>query len=143
MVAMVVGVCRISLMVEASHSLKEKRMVIKSIKDKTNLKFNCGIAEVADQDAWQSAVLGVCVVANERRFVEGMLEKIVTYIEAIAEAKVVDDERDYVNYGDGELTSGSQWAHWEPGQPSPGKPVPGKAPPGHPTWKPPPGKRVR
>lgn len=123
---MVVGVCRITLMVPESHSLKEKRMVLRSIKDRTALKFNCAIAEVGDQDNWQSAVLGLAVVANDRRFVEGMLEKIVKYIEDLAIAKLTDDERDFVNYGDGELTSGDEWAHWETDQPSPGKPSPGK-----------------
>jgi uncharacterized protein YlxP (DUF503 family) len=118
---MVVGVCRITMMVPESHSPKEKRMVLRAIKDRTAQKFNCAIAEVGDQDNWQSAVLGLAVVANDRRFVEGMLEKIVDFIESLALAKMVDDERDFVNYGEGELVSGDEWAHWEPGQPSPGK----------------------
>jgi uncharacterized protein len=118
---MVVGVCRITLMVPESHSLKEKRMVLRSIKDRTALKFNVAVAEVGDQDNWQSAVLGLAVVANDRRFVEGMLEKIVKFIEELAIAKLIDDERDFVNYGEGELVSGDEWTHWEPDEPSPGK----------------------
>ena len=43
---MVVGVCRVTLMVPESHSLKEKRMVLRRIKDRVANKFNCAIAEV-------------------------------------------------------------------------------------------------
>ena len=48
---MVVGVCKVTLMVPESHSLKEKRMVLRRVKDRVANKFNCAIAEVGDQDA--------------------------------------------------------------------------------------------
>src|SRR3954471_917676 len=98
---MIVGVCRLTLMVPESHSLKEKRAVLRRIKDRTKLKFNVAIAEVGDQDAWQSAQLGFAVVANERGFVESMVDKIARFIEELAIAKVIDDEKDFVNYGEG------------------------------------------
>ena len=113
---MVVGVCRLTLMVPESHSLKEKRMVLRRIKDRTRLKFNVAIAEVGDQDAWQSAQIGYAVVANERGFVESMVAKIEAFIEGLA--KIVDDEKDYLTYGDGEMQSES-FQHWEPEEPSP------------------------
>jgi uncharacterized protein YlxP (DUF503 family) len=121
---MVVGVCRITLMVPESHSLKDKRSVLRRIKDRTKLKFNVAIAEVGDQDAWQSAQLGFAVVANERGFVESRVDKIARFIEELAIAKVIDDEKDFVNYGEGgEMVSGDDWKHWETDEPSP---VPGK-----------------
>jgi uncharacterized protein YlxP (DUF503 family) len=97
---MVVGVCRVSLMIDSSHSLKEKRMVLRRIKDKVTNKFNCAIAEVGDQDLWQSSEIGFSVVSNEYRFTEKMIQKICDYIEEIAEAKVTGDERDFIHYGD-------------------------------------------
>lgn len=97
---MVVGVCRITLMIEASHSLKEKRMVLRRIKDKVQNKFNCAIAEVGDQDLWQSAELGFAVVSNEYNFTQSMVQTICDYVEEIATAKVVDDERDFIHYGE-------------------------------------------
>jgi uncharacterized protein YlxP (DUF503 family) len=115
---MVVGVCRLTLMVAESHSLKEKRMVLRRIKDRTRLKFNVAIAEVGDQDAWQQAQIGYAVVANERGFVEEMVAKIEKFIEDIGAAKIVDDEKDFVTYGDGEMSS-EGWSHWEPDEPSP------------------------
>jgi uncharacterized protein len=115
---MVVGVCRLTLMVPESHSLKEKRMVLRRIKDRTRLKFNVAIAEVGDQDAWQSSQIGYAVIANERGFVESMVGKIEKFIEELGAAKIIDDEKDFVTYGEGEMSS-DDWQHWEPDEPSP------------------------
>jgi uncharacterized protein YlxP (DUF503 family) len=58
-------------------------------------------------------VLGFAVVANEKQFVQEMLEKIINFIDGLALAKIVDDEKDIVNYGD-EVLGADGWAHWEP-----------------------------
>ena len=111
---MIVGVCRVTLMVPDSQSLKDKRMVVRSIKDRTRLKFNVAIAEVASQDDWQELVIGFAVVANEKRFVQEMVEKVIRFIDGLALAKMVDDEKDIIQYGDGEALSQDDYAHWEP-----------------------------
>src|SRR5262245_42840731 len=111
---MIVGVCRLTLMAPESHSLKEKRMVLRSIKDRTRQKFNVAIAEVGAQDSWQEAVLGFAVVANEKTFVQEMVAKIVNYIDSLAMAKIVDEEKDIVQYGEGEALAPDDWSHWEP-----------------------------
>jgi uncharacterized protein YlxP (DUF503 family) len=111
---MIVGVCRLTLMAPESHSLKEKRMVLRSIKDRARQKFNVAIAEVGAQDNWQEAVLGFAVVANEKGFVREMLAKIVNFIDALAIAKIIDEEQDIVQYGEGEALAQDGGAHWEP-----------------------------
>jgi uncharacterized protein len=111
---MIVGACRLTLLAPESHSLKEKRMVVRSIKDRTRQKFNVAIAEVGGQDSWQEAVLGFAVVANDRRFVQEMLDKILNFIEGLAIAKIIDDEKDLIQYGEGEALSQESYAHWEP-----------------------------
>ena len=108
---MTVGVCKVTLSIDESHSLKEKRMVLRRIKDRVANKFNCAIAEVGDQDDWQSAELGFAVVSNEHGFTQSMVQKILAFIEDLAVAKVIDDEQDYVTYGD-EVSS--ETSHWEP-----------------------------
>ena len=120
---MVVGVCRLSLMVEGSQSLKDKRAVLRKIKDRVLQKFNCAIAEVGDQDAWQAAQLGFAVVSNDRGFTQSMVQKILTFIDELSIAKLADDEQDYIDYGDGAVEGGSlgDYPHWEPDEPSPPK----------------------
>ncbi len=127
---MVVGVCRISLMLGESSSLKDKRAVLRKIKDRVHHKFNCAIAEVGDQDAWQSAQVGFAVVSNERGFTQSMVQRILAFIDDMAVAKMVDDEQDYIDYGDGQLegASAGEYPHWEDEQPAPGKARP-PAPP--------------
>ena len=64
---MTVGIARVTLFLGETHSLKEKRMVLRRVKDKAQQKFNLAIAEVGDNDLWQRAVLGLAVVGSGRR----------------------------------------------------------------------------
>ncbi len=89
-------------------------MVLRRVKDKTRLKFNVAIAEVGSQDNWQECVLGFAVVANEKKFVQGMVEKIVNFIDGLAIAKIIDEEKDIIQYGEGEALTSDDYAHWEP-----------------------------
>lgn len=73
-----------------NHSLKGKRRVVKSIKDRVRNKFNLSIAEVDNNDLWQRATLGMAMVGNERRFVNQSLEKVVNHIKDITSADVID-----------------------------------------------------
>jgi len=86
-------------------------MVLRRVKDRVANKFNCAIAEVGDQDNWQSAEIGFSVVSNEYGFTQSMVQKILTFIEDLAVAKVIDDEQDYITYGD---EVGGEPSHWEP-----------------------------
>ncbi|HET8579713.1 MAG TPA: DUF503 domain-containing protein, partial [Nitrospiraceae bacterium] len=65
---MVVGLCTLELYIPDGHSLKAKRQVLLSLKDRLRDKFNVSIAEVGDQDLWQKAVLGIACVANESAY---------------------------------------------------------------------------
>src|SRR5262245_34038297 len=119
---MVVGVCKLSLMISGSDSLKQKRAVLRHIKDKVQHKFHCAIAEVGDQDLLQSAELGFAVVSNELGFTQSMVQKILAYVEDLGAAKVMSDEQDFINYGEEGLEAGK--GHWEPDEPSPPKSAP-------------------
>ncbi len=77
---MIVGVLRIELSIAEAHSLKDKRRVIKSIKERLGNKFNVSVAEVDALDVWQRAVIGIALVANESRFVRSCLDKIIDWV---------------------------------------------------------------
>jgi uncharacterized protein YlxP (DUF503 family) len=131
---MFVGVCRLTLMCPDSGSLKDKRAMLRRIKDRVQLKFNVAIAEVGDEDVWQAAQLGFCVVSNERTFTEAMVDKIVAFIDDLGMAKLMEDEKDIIAYGEGELDTAAQ-AHWEPEEPSPMTAAKGPAGRGRPRLK--------
>ena len=89
---MVVGILQVDLSIPSSDSLKAKRMVLRSLKDRIRREFNVSIAEVEDNDQWQSAGLAIAVVSNDRRFANQVLSKIVDFIGKSPEA-VIDDYR--------------------------------------------------
>jgi len=77
---MTVGVCVIELYMPQNHSLKEKRGILRSIKAKIKNKFNVAVAEVGEQDRWQTAVLGLSTLSDDKRFVNEVLDKCVSLI---------------------------------------------------------------
>jgi uncharacterized protein YlxP (DUF503 family) len=87
---MVVGVLQVELSIPSADSLKAKRMVLRSLKDRIRKNFNVSIAEVEDNDQWQSAVLAVAMVSNDKRFANQVLSKTVDFIESSRDL-VVDD----------------------------------------------------
>jgi uncharacterized protein YlxP (DUF503 family) len=87
-----VGVCTIHLRLASSHSLKEKRRIIKSIKDRVKSRFNVSIAEVDALDSWQWAVIGVACVSNDSGFANSVLSNVVDFIENIRMAELIDYE---------------------------------------------------
>ena len=70
--------------------MKAKRMVFRSLKDRIRKNFNVSIAEVEDNDQWQSAVLAVAMVSNDRRFANRILSKTVDFIESSRDLVVED-----------------------------------------------------
>jgi uncharacterized protein YlxP (DUF503 family) len=88
----VVGILQVDLTIPSADSLKAKRMVIKSLKDRIRKHFNVSIAEVEDNDQWQSAVLAVAMVSNDKRFANQVLSKVVDFIEGTRDL-VLDDYR--------------------------------------------------
>lgn len=78
---MVVGVCTLELEIPASHSLKDKRHVVKSITARVRRDFNVSIAEVDSLDNWQHAILGIVCVSSDANYARGLLEKVMDNIE--------------------------------------------------------------
>ena len=109
---MTVGIARLTLFIGGSHSLKEKRMVLRRVKDLVREKFNVSIAEVgAANDLWQRAVLGIAAVGNDRRFVESALDEVVGFVRAKSE--VTAEERELQTFNDGEALVGADFRHWQ------------------------------
>ncbi len=78
---MIVGTLEIELLIPEARNLKEKRRILNSIKDRVRSRFNVSIAELDAGSGWQRAVLGVALVANERRFAEEVLTEVIKLIQ--------------------------------------------------------------
>ena len=73
---MFVGICEIEVLIPQARSLKEKRVIVKSIKDKISKRFNVSIAEVGYQDKWQRALFCVAKVGNDTVSVDKVFDLI-------------------------------------------------------------------
>ena len=94
---MVVGVLELTLAVPAA-SLKEKRGVVKRIVGRTRNKFNVAAAEVDELDNPGAAVLGIITVANDRKFINSVLNKIINFIDDLYLAEIIDQHMEITNY---------------------------------------------
>jgi uncharacterized protein len=95
---MVIGILEIVLYLPESHSLKEKRQIVKSIKDKVRNRFNVAIAETGDLDLWQKAHLGVVSLGNDRRQVNGRLDQVTNFMERMQVAVDMDFQIELLDY---------------------------------------------
>ena len=92
---MVVGICTFAIHLPLARSLKDKRQVLKSLKDRLR-RHNLSIAEVDGQDVWQRTVLGIAAVADSRAPLERLFEQITSEIESSIPGEILQREVDYV-----------------------------------------------
>lgn len=78
---MIIGVYEVSLSLPMAHSLKEKRGLLKPLLARLRGEFNVSVAEVDDQDQWQSAVIAIAMVSADGGNLHGALESVVRWIE--------------------------------------------------------------
>jgi len=89
---MIVGTLRVRLLLREARSLKDKRQVVKSIKDRLSNNFNVSVAEVDALDNRQLAVLGFAMVSNEAHHVKVALGQIVQALRGHPVAELLDHE---------------------------------------------------
>ena len=87
---MFVGIVRIEIYCPGAASLKDKRSVVRALKERIRHRFHAAVAEVDHQDLWQRAALGVSVVSGERRQVAEMLQSVRNLVESTHGAQLLD-----------------------------------------------------
>ena len=96
-----VGVCRLTLHIYASQSLKEKRRVLRSVTQQVRQRFSASVAEVDGLDKWQLAVLGVAVVSGEAQRTHELLDSIIRFVaEFSPEAELTATDSEVFSYED-------------------------------------------
>jgi uncharacterized protein len=87
-----VAVERFDVRIPGSGSLKEKRHVVKALKDGLRAKFNVSVAEVAHHDLWQRSAVAVAAVGGEQYHVRKVMHQIERYVERHPRVDVIDAE---------------------------------------------------
>jgi uncharacterized protein YlxP (DUF503 family) len=73
---MPVGLLTLELHIEHAQSLKDKRQVLRSLKDRLRAKFNVAVAELEYHDTWQRSVVGIVTISNEEHHLEESLQQV-------------------------------------------------------------------
>ncbi|MBM6830139.1 DUF503 domain-containing protein [Anaerotignum lactatifermentans] len=94
---MVIGSCIAVFRAEWVGSLKEKRMVVKSLTEKTRHKFNVSVAEVDTQDTHQICTIGFACVSNESRHADSMVGNILDFMEKNTEAELISAQTELIS----------------------------------------------
>ncbi len=89
---MMIGVLEIEMRIPGASSLKAKRMVVKSMKDRIRNKFNVSVSELSHLSSRQSCLLGIAHLSTARSFTNRVLSDVLTFIQSCRQIELVDFE---------------------------------------------------
>jgi hypothetical protein len=89
-----VGVLQVEIAIPDAFSLKDKRRVVKSLKDRIAHGHNVSIAEVGALDEHRRSILGLAMVSNDSRYVQGALDKLVDFVRLTPQVSLIDYQID-------------------------------------------------
>jgi uncharacterized protein len=91
-----VGLCILELHLPFAHSLKEKRRVIKGLKDRLKSRFNVSVAEIDHQELWQRATVGIVSISQDKQPLESCFQQVRRIVEGGLEGELVSFEIEYL-----------------------------------------------
>ncbi|MEW5978554.1 MAG: DUF503 domain-containing protein [Acidobacteriota bacterium] len=90
-----IGLLTLEIFIPDAHSLKEKRVVLRSLKDRLR-RFNISIAEADHQDLWQRSTLGIVSISSDQEILEKTLQAVLAESEEILERNLSRYEIEYL-----------------------------------------------
>lgn len=90
----------LELRIEGAHSLKDRRQVLRSLKDRLRTSFNVSVAEIDPTDLWQSATLGVVAISSSRDYLDGLMKQVESAATRIANNHGADITDSFVDFID-------------------------------------------
>jgi uncharacterized protein len=88
------AVMTVSIHIPSSQSLKDKRMVLKSIKDKIRAQFNVSVAELGDLDKWQVSILGFAMLSSDQPRIDSAFQNILSFLEGVGTFNLCEHQID-------------------------------------------------
>ena len=87
---------KLDLQIPSAHSLKDKRRQIKSLKDRLSSRFNASVAEIDALDNWQQAVLGICMISNDRTYLDKQYSLLETLVLEYTDLALINVTREWL-----------------------------------------------
>ena len=97
---MFVGVARVVLRLPGARSLKDRRRVVKSYKERLKARLPVVVAELGDVESYQLATLGLCTVSGDLNQCEEVMHKALSMARSLADALVVDARQEAIPFGE-------------------------------------------
>ena len=91
-----IGILYLDLFIGDAQSLKQKRMVLKRLKDKVRLKFNVSISELEGQDKWQISTMGFAMLGTDQRYMDQTLQNLILYIDHFHAVEISNHEIEFL-----------------------------------------------
>lgn len=93
---MIIGLCTLEFHLPGCRSLKEKRMFLRSLRDRTCQKYNVALAEIDGQDLWQRAVIGVVSIGSARDVLDRTFQRILKDAENRRDANLIRFDMEFL-----------------------------------------------
>jgi uncharacterized protein YlxP (DUF503 family) len=93
---MTVGILQLELSIPDAMSLKDKRRVVLSLKDRIAYGHNVSIAEVGALDEHRRSIIGIAMVSNDKKYVEGGLSKLVDFVRMVPQVSLIDYQIEFL-----------------------------------------------
>jgi len=94
---MIVGVMQVELAIDWAQSLKDKRSVVKSLRDTLHRHHMVSVAEIADQGIWNRATLGIAIVGSSGSAIGATLDRVIERIRSASDCEVSDTSRELLH----------------------------------------------
>jgi uncharacterized protein YlxP (DUF503 family) len=93
---MTIGILRLVLFIQDSNSLKEKRMVLHSLKSGLRNHFNVAVTQIQDEDKWQKSTIAIVGVERDKRNMNSILSEILNFIENFNSINLINYEMEMI-----------------------------------------------
>lgn len=107
---MFVGVCRLSLRVPHSHSLKDKRAVVRRLRDRVAQQWHVTLREIGGADTWQRADLAFTVLGRDRAETDETLRRVVGFVAAHGQGELAAVRQEVLVFGEDWFASATPWS---------------------------------
>ena len=91
-----IGILTVEFHIPCSTSLKNKRRVLKSLKDRIRVYFNASVAEVGEMDKWQRSVIGISVIGSDKSYLNGCLDQILSVFDNTSDIQILNHQLEFV-----------------------------------------------
>ena len=96
LICMHILLIKLQLHIPYSHSLKDKRRQIKSLKDKLSHRFNASVAELDNLDEWQQSTIGLCMLSNDKSYLDSQYSLVENLVLEYAQLELTSISREWI-----------------------------------------------